>query len=176
MGADHQQPVSFRPTHKLMISGNHRPAIGDASHGMWRRIALVGFDVTIAEDDRDPDLSIKLRAEAAGILNWALAGLREWLDGGGGVKGLAIPNAVKAATAGYQADEDVLGQFIDERCVIDATAKVGKAELYDAFTAWSLANGRKFPQSGHWLSRQLGDRGFKPEPGRRFTLGLKLAR
>jgi P4 family phage/plasmid primase-like protien len=44
--------ITFTPTHKLVIVGNHRPEITDNSFGMWRRVALVPFDVTIPEAGR----------------------------------------------------------------------------------------------------------------------------
>ena len=49
-------PESFKPSHKLMVSGNHRPAISDTSPGTWRRVAIVEFGVEIPEPERDPDL------------------------------------------------------------------------------------------------------------------------
>ena len=44
----------------------------------------------------------KLRAEASGILNWMLDGLRSWLD-----NGLTEPDEVTTATAKYFATADV---------------------------------------------------------------------
>jgi putative DNA primase/helicase len=59
--------ITFRPTHKLAIVGNHRPEITDNSFGMWRRVALVPFDVTIPEEERNPMLLESLKVEGAGI-------------------------------------------------------------------------------------------------------------
>lgn len=46
--------ITFRPTHKLFIVGNHKPEITDNSFGMWRRVALAPFEQTIPEASRDP--------------------------------------------------------------------------------------------------------------------------
>ena len=35
--------ITFAPTHKLIIVGNHKPEITDNSHGMWRRVLLTPF-------------------------------------------------------------------------------------------------------------------------------------
>jgi putative DNA primase/helicase len=36
--------ICFRPSHRLVIVGNHKPAIADTSSGMWRRRrAFQGF-------------------------------------------------------------------------------------------------------------------------------------
>ena len=48
--------ITFSPTHKLFIVGNHKPEITDTSSGMWRRVVLVPFDQTIPEAKRDPYL------------------------------------------------------------------------------------------------------------------------
>jgi len=53
----------------------------------------VPFPVTIPEEERDPHLLGKLRAELPGVLLWALEGLREWQ-----AQGLAPPPAVRQAT------------------------------------------------------------------------------
>src|SRR5262249_39638365 len=37
----YQNPMSFAPTHKLILSTNYKPGIGDSDYGIWRRICLV---------------------------------------------------------------------------------------------------------------------------------------
>ena len=44
----------FRPAFKLVLSGNHKPEIGGVDHGIWRRMRLVPWDVTIADGERKP--------------------------------------------------------------------------------------------------------------------------
>jgi putative DNA primase/helicase len=72
----------FYPQFKLTISGNYRPGISGADEGIWRRLRLVPFGVFIPKEERDIHLSEKLRAEASGILNRLLDGLRLWCDKG----------------------------------------------------------------------------------------------
>jgi putative DNA primase/helicase len=68
--------------------------------------ALVPFDVTIPKEERDIHLAEKLRAEASGILNRLLDGLRLWCD-----KRLIEPEDVAKATAEYRSDSDAFGRF-----------------------------------------------------------------
>jgi len=35
-----KEDITFRPTHKLVMVGNHKPEIRDTSLGMWRRMLL----------------------------------------------------------------------------------------------------------------------------------------
>ena len=160
--------VTFLPTHKLVIVGNHKPDISDVSHGMWRRVLLVGFDQIIPESGRDKDLFDKLKGEGAGLLNWALEGLRQWRD-----QGLSVPDSVKRATADYRDEQDVLGEWIADNCITGSDCSVGKHELYADYTMWAQANGHgQLSQSK--LTRRLNDRGFKLQPDKRTVGGLRL--
>ena len=161
--------VEFEPTHKLVISGNHKPAISDTSHGMWRRVILLLFGVQIPEIDRDPDLPVKLQREGAGILNAALAGLRDWQAG----RGLRVPASIKAATATYRAEQDVLGEFLADACEVGEGFKAPKDNLNAVYEGWCIANRHK-PMGANRLTKELGERGFHRDPGRRSFLGLRL--
>ena len=121
----------FAPTHKLVMATNHRPKIKGTDNGVWRRLLLIPFTETIPPDEQDKSLPDKLRAELSGILNWALAGFLELQAGG-----LQEPDAVKAATAVYRSEEDVIRRFIAERCSIDSRIEAGASVLYKAFQKW----------------------------------------
>ena len=56
----------FDPTHKLWVSGNHKPIVEGIDEGIWRRFHLVPFEKHIPEEQRDPKLVDKLRAELPG--------------------------------------------------------------------------------------------------------------
>jgi len=43
-------------------------------NGIWRRIKMIPFNVTIPPEQRDKNLTEKLIAENAGILNWLIQG------------------------------------------------------------------------------------------------------
>jgi P4 family phage/plasmid primase-like protien len=69
------------PTARLILACNNRPRFSDRSSGLWRRMILMPFRVTIAEDDPGrvfnmdkPEWWIE-SGELPGILNWAFAGL-----------------------------------------------------------------------------------------------------
>jgi putative DNA primase/helicase len=78
----HQEFFDFRPTHKLVIRGNHKPAIHGTDEGIWRRLRLVPFTVQIPTEEQDRDLLVKLRAELPGILRWAVEGCLDWQRNG----------------------------------------------------------------------------------------------
>ena len=69
----YQEFFEYMPKFKLFIAGNHKPVIRGRDNGIWRRIRLIPFTVTIPKAKRDAHLLTKLRAELPGILNWAPA-------------------------------------------------------------------------------------------------------
>ena len=72
---------------------------------------MIPFAVTIPEDERDPQLVEKLKAEWPGILQWMIDGCLDWQE-----MGLAPPEAVTKATDAYFAGEDGFADWIAERC------------------------------------------------------------
>jgi putative DNA primase/helicase len=133
----------FYPVFKLSLSGNHKPEIGGVDHAIWRRMRYVVWPVTIADNERREfdDVIAELWEERAGILNWLIEGALHYLSAG-----LAPPQEIIDATAGYREDMDPIGGFVRD-CVsmvatIDGTesAAVAAREMYLAFEAWCIAN------------------------------------
>lgn len=73
---------TFLPDFKMTISGNHKPQVKDTSDGLWRRMQLVPWAVTIDASEVDRSLPDTLRGEASGILNRLLDGLCDWREAG----------------------------------------------------------------------------------------------
>ncbi len=141
----------FAPSHKVWLAGNHKPRIVGTDHGIWRRVKLIPFEVTIPDADQDKNLPAKLTAELSGILNWALAGCRDWQ-----ANGMQEPAIVRAATNEYATDEDEVGQFLSEHCDLDDSYLAAGGELFAAFQ-------EAFPDSrlsNHAFGARLRAKGF----------------
>jgi phage/plasmid-associated DNA primase len=92
------------------MAGNHRPIVRGNDHGIWRRVRLVPFNRTFTEDERDPKLLAKLKAESSHILAWMVAGCLAWQR-----NGLAdTPAKIREATDAYQVDQDLTGAWLSE--------------------------------------------------------------
>ena len=143
----HQEHFEFKPNFKLWISGNHKPYIQGNDIGIWRRIKLIPFEVSVAPDEQDKELTAKLLAESSGILNWALEGCRMWLD-----EGLGGCDVVNKATRAYRSEMDVISGWVNECCILDINAEAPSSVLYESFRRWAHENGeyvvnnRKFKQ------------------------------
>jgi putative DNA primase/helicase len=145
----------FYPQFKLTMSGNYRPTISGTDEGIWRRVRLVPFGVTIPKEERDIHLHEKLRAEASGILNWLLDGLRVWID-----KGLHEPEDVLQATAEYRSASDPLGRFLSQ-CVVDSLGdRIQSSVLHQVYEAWCASSGEN-AWKNRGFSLAMDERGYK---------------
>jgi putative DNA primase/helicase len=167
----HQEYFDFRPTHRIVIRGNHKPTIGGTDEGIWRRLRLVPFTVTIPEDERDQHLLAKLEAELPGILNWALQGCREWQ-----AQGLQPPPVIADAVRAYREESDTLGRFIAEHCEVRPLAQVKSSAVFQRYQEFAQAAGERWVPAKDFPC-EMERRGFtwkRTKTGGLF-LGLELA-
>ena len=69
---------TFMPTFKLAIAGNNKPSLRSVDEAIRRRFHLIPFTITIPAEERDRELTEKLKAEWPGILSWLIEGCLEW--------------------------------------------------------------------------------------------------
>lgn len=152
--ANYGNPFSFKPTHKLIIRGNHRPIITDDDEGIWRRIDLIPFDLKLTPEQRDTGLEARLLAEAPGILRWMVEGFARWRR-----DGLRPPKRIRDASLAYRQESDVLGQWIDECCEVGHGFDVGQRVAYAVFRNWCHEQGLR-QVSKKSFTRSLRERGI----------------
>jgi putative DNA primase/helicase len=171
MGGDF---FSYRPTFKILVSGNHKPHLRPDS-GIRRRFQLIPFVAKIPESERDPNLGEKLRAEWSGILAWMIAGCVLWQR-----DRLSPPEIVRAATDEYMAEEaeDCLAQWLAECCDADPTAETASAVLYESYKRYAELSSEK-PMSNVLFGKALRapplEYTVKKTKRGAVVLGLKLA-
>lgn len=142
----------YEPLFKLILVGNHKPHIRGRDLGIWRRIHLIPFTVTIPEDECDLQLPEKLRSELSGVLTWAVQGCIEWQK-----EGLKPPKSVLTATQQYRNSEDVFRQWLAECCFEEPASQCSANELMKSFLEFSQWPNMT-PQK---LGRMLTEAGFK---------------
>ena len=77
----------FDPTHKLVLSTNHKPLVRGTDHAIWRRLILMPFTQRFEGDQIDKSMPEKLAANNEGILAWAVRGCLQWQAEGPGQSG-----------------------------------------------------------------------------------------
>ena len=128
--------VEFVPSHLPILVTNHLPKVSGDDPAIWRRIRVVPWSVVIPADAQDRELAKKLQLEADGILSWAAAGLRDYLDGG-----LAEPDSVIRSTSEYRADSDAVARFIEEKMHTAPAVKINATELFEVWDRWRRTDG-----------------------------------
>ncbi|MEI2453082.1 phage/plasmid primase, P4 family [Lysobacter firmicutimachus] len=159
-----QDFFEYVPQFKLVIAGNHKPAMRNVDEAMKRRLHMVPFTVTIPPERRDRRLTEKLLAERDGIMAWAVQGCLEWQ-----LTGLRAPQCVIDATEEYFEEEDRVGEFVTEDCYVHRDARVS---IEDVFHRWRERGEQRGEYIGtsRWLVQQLMARGFTRM---RLTGGVK---
>ncbi len=132
-----RDPVEVVPRAKIAWAMNELPRIGGASDGLFRRVKVITLPPLAAAPD--PEIKLRIAEEGAGILNWALAGLRRLRER----RGFALPECVRVATARFKESNDIPAMFVGECCVVGNEYKTRSQQLYDAYKAWCIANGHK---------------------------------
>jgi putative DNA primase/helicase len=141
----HGQFVEFGATHQLLLLTNHKPDVGSEAedYAIWQRLLLIPFNLSFVDNptrsnerQADPHLGDKLKADAAGILNWLIQGCLLWQSAG-----LEPPQSILAATDEYKQSQDLVGQFLDECTYTHENAQIPAGKLYQAYQQWCSDNG-----------------------------------
>lgn len=162
---------TFKPEFKLWLATNHKPEVRGTDKAIWDRLCLIPFDVSIPEAEQDRRLGEKLLAELPGILAWAVKGCLAWQR-----DGLQPPAVVRAATATYRSDMDVLSTWLEESCELLPTATATAKDLYASYKQWVEGTG-EHAMSQRALGLRLKERGFeqsKSTGGKRLWIGLRV--
>jgi putative DNA primase/helicase len=166
----HQEYFEYIPESKIFLAANYKPTIYGQDKAIWRRIRLIPFTVEIPEDEQDPDLPEKLLEERSGILNWALEGCLEWQN-----NRLQPPDEVKAATAEYKTEMDILKDFMDDQILIGPELKTPQKDVYNQYVEWCQDNNEtKIGRTT--FNRNLEAKGYtrKPYAGVKHWYGIAL--
>jgi putative DNA primase/helicase len=159
----------FRLQAKLVLATNHRPHVPATDDSIWRRLKVVPFNFTVPEDKRIPELAKQLlEEEGRGILQWAVLGARAWL-----ADRLDEPKVVRSAVNEYRTAEDVTRNFLDECCVVEASAQIPRKELFTEYARWSKEN-RLLQMTTTKFARELHRLKIHGDQGKRFWFGVRV--
>ncbi|MDE6781919.1 MAG: hypothetical protein K2J40_10760, partial [Ruminococcus sp.] len=121
----------FRPEFKLWMATNHKPTIRGTDLGIWRRIHIILFCVTIPEEMVDKNLPYKLMKELPDILAWMADGYKLWKS-----EGLRKPKVIADAVEEYRNEMDVISAFLASDYVQQG-GEVKAQALYAVYCQWS---------------------------------------
>lgn len=159
----------FDPIFVAVLSGNYRPETQGSDNGIWRRLLIIHWAQTIAENDPSrvplPELLARFDGERSGILNWLIEGALIYLKDG---LMKHVPPAVTDFTSEYRRERDNVGEFAASMMIPTPGEKVQAGTVYTVYLNWCEVNGQRGA-----TQRSFGDRlsqlGYKKETGRVYV-------
>lgn len=171
----HREYFDFFATFKIFFATNHKPNISGTDKGIWRRIMTIPFEKVISPEERDPKLDEKLAQEYEGILAWAVQGFQMWQR-----EGLGDVAKITEATNEYREESDLIGNFIEEQCLIGSEYKVSTTAILKAAQLWAKDSGLRYVKRNEFID-YLKKRGFtkdrlsgSSEKGKLYWFGIGL--
>jgi putative DNA primase/helicase len=139
---------TYTPKFKLVVIGNHQPALDNPDDATKRRFNIVPFVHKPETPDRQ--LETKLRTEWPGILRWLIDGCLSWQCGG-----MVRPQVVTDATAKYFSEQDRVAQWIEEFCELGGRAfNAPSSQIFSSWSCYAHSVGEK-PNTSKWLTDAL---------------------
>lgn len=136
----YQKPISFRPQFTMWMSCNDLPSVRDKSIFASERLNVIEFNRHFSQEEQDKNLKTYFESPEAmrGIFTWLLDGYRMYC-----YKKLVKPASVRAAVKEYELDNDIVLQFLEERCEAtkDAADSIQAKDLYERYKLWCKTNG-----------------------------------
>lgn len=156
--AKNMNPWEYTPKFTLHFRTNHMPAL-PTDKSIKRRFRPIKWTVeptsaqwdTFRDDNHDDVTEYLLANEASGILNWLLAGLRDYL-----ANGLNVPEDLSIEAVSLLEEQDSFLAFMTENTTKDTSApRMPGAKIYEKYTEWCQKNGLDKPASSRALYKAI---------------------
>lgn len=170
-------------THTIILLTNELPEAPPDDDAFWVRLYGVELKRRYLDNPdpenpnerpKDPDLRQKMQACGPGILAALVKGYGEYRR-----IGLQPPPEVTAFSDTYRANEDVVGRFLSECCIVHKEFpddnKTQASELYDCFAWWYTNNVYRKPASPKFFGSAMSKKGFERKKiSNMFYLGVVI--
>ncbi|MBN8686079.1 MAG: DNA primase [Chitinophagales bacterium] len=143
---------------KFIFNANDLPRDIEQNEAFFRRFIIIKFDVTIPENERDPELAQKIiKTELPGIFNWVLQGLDRLLKN----KTFTHSEAVKNTLNDYKLNSDTVYTFIEDfQYEKSNTNEIRLHQLYTEYKKYTSESGNIAP-SKRFFAERLRNMGYE---------------
>ena len=134
----YESVMTFLPQFTMWLSCNDLPSVQDKSLFASDRVRVIEFNRHFSEAERDETLKEVFRTPEAmmGIFSWLLVGYFKYKR-----FGLAMSENMKRVIKQYERDNDLVLQFLEEKCEKLTEGSTRAKSLYDSFKIWCKSNG-----------------------------------
>lgn len=138
---------TFTPRAVWIFATNHHPDISDHEHGFHRKIDTIPFTNRVATDQKIYDfhkLIVGDPVEMAQVIDWLLIGAARLTKRGRWLSDDEKPEAMKVLARQQRRETDTVVDWLHEvDLVYDASVLTGKQEIYEHYTNYVIASGKK---------------------------------
>lgn len=134
----YETATTFLPQFTLWLSCNDLPSVNDKSLFASDRVRVIEFNRHFKEEEQDKNLKNEFQTQEAmqGIFSWLVAGYFKYKR-----FGLKMSDDMKKVVRQYEKDNDLVLQFLEEKCESADGAITRAKSLYDAYKIWCKSNG-----------------------------------
>lgn len=153
--------VTFKATHTLFLSTNHKPIVHETDHGTWRRLEPWDFPYTFVKNPADVDgesfklgdpmLRSKAIEDTDGFLAWIVDGARKWYANG--KTSGNTPVRVDESKRRWRGETDLVMAYLEEQTVFETEGRVAVKDVYSDFCEFLRERGQ-----GKWSEKTFVSR------------------
>lgn len=134
----YQSAITFKPQFTMWLSCNDLPAVKDKSLFASDRVRVIEFNRHFSDEEQDKGLKDYLETPEAmkGIFTWLVAGYFKYRR-----FGLKMCDDMKKVIKQYEKDNDLVLQFLEEKCEGTDEGYTKAKTLYDNYKIWCKSNG-----------------------------------
>lgn len=134
----YENAITYKPQFTLWLSCNDLPAVRDKSLFASDRVRVIEFNRHFKNEEQDKTLKTYFESPEAmkGIFAWVVQGYFRYLS-----EGLAMTGSMRKVIRQYEKDNDIVLQFLEDRCEQDEYDLIKAKALYDVYKSWCRSNG-----------------------------------
>ncbi len=141
-------PYKITPFCKVILAMNELPRIDDHSVAFIRRMLPIEFNKRFLDEKQDKNLKDKFVAERAGILNWALEGLKRLRERGDFFKDAYMTEHIEE----IRLQNNPIASWAKEFIFVEEGKEIIKSETYQKYSVWCGLNGHKVTSNSRFSS------------------------
>lgn len=134
----YQASITFKPQFTMWLSCNDLPAVRDKSLFASDRVRVIEFNRHFTDAEQDKNLKGYFESQDAmrGIFTWLVAGYFKYKR-----FGLRMSDNMRAVVKQYEKDNDLVLQYLEEKCEYAEGNSIQAKTLYDNYKIWCKSNG-----------------------------------
>jgi putative DNA primase/helicase len=154
----YKDPIQFMPSHTTIMFSNTLPEVESNDEGTWDRLIIVPFYTRFRNTSNEiKDYGSYLINNCGGaILQWIIDGAVKFLQADCKI---SRPTCVEKAIKEYREENDWLGHFIKDRCVVDSSYYQLSSSMYNTYQVYCAESGEK-KRSTHDFKKAMERAGF----------------